>query len=188
MVTQRAILSVLILALLPLGLTATEPNGDKEKLQKELAKVEKDLKREQSRLQKKKSSVEKEYALLMKKSVQEKLGASVTKIGSTWAGGLLGPDKSDARRMVKKELRAALKNAIGPNLAPVLVDDLTSNLVDRVQGPAQVAGAEAVKVTVEDLFPEGKFEDDFDSIKGKMFTRFERLSQKRDQTPPGPDA
>lgn len=181
MVTQRAILSVLILALLPVGLTAGSPNGDKEKLQKELAKVERDLKREQARVDKKKSAIEKEYGLLMKKDVQQKLGEKIRKIGSTWAGGLQGANKGEAIRQIKKELRPVLKDNVGPNLAAVLIDDLTSNLVDRTEGPDKVGADEALKTTIEDLFPEGKFEEDFDSIKGKIFARFERLTQKREQ-------
>ena len=135
LVTQRAILALLVLSFLPLGLNASsDPGDDKEKLQKELAKVEKDIKREEMRLSKKKTDVEKEYGRLMKATVQKALSSKARSIGSTWAGALGGPGKAEAIRQIKKELRTVLKDQIGANLATLLLDDLTSNLVDRITG------------------------------------------------------
>ena len=92
LVTPRAILALLVLSLLSLRLNASsDPGGDKQKLQKELAKVEKDIKLEERRLSKKKVDVEKEYGRLMKATVQKALSRKARSIGSTWAGALVGP-------------------------------------------------------------------------------------------------
>ena len=181
LVTPRAILALLVLSLLSLRLNASsDPGGDKQKLQKELAKVEKDIKLEERRLSKKKVDVEKEYGRLMKATVQKALSRKARSIGSTWAGALVGPGKAEAIRQIKKELRTVLKAQIGANLATIILSDLTSNLVDRISGVDSIEAEEAVKITIEDLFPEGKFETDFDSIKADLFKRYARLTQKRD--------
>lgn len=180
LVTHRAILALLVLTILPHGLRASSQTGDKEKLQKELAKVEKDIKREETRLGKKKAAVEKEYARLMTAAVQKKLSTKARDIGSRWAGALDGSGKAEATRQIKKELRSVLKEQVGSNLATFLLNDMVSNLVDRIAGVDQVEAAQAVKVTIEDIFPEGKFEADFETIKSDLFKRYARLTQKRD--------
>ncbi len=179
--TPRAILVLAVLSFIPV--VAGPGNGhsnDKAKLLKELAKVEKDLAREEARLKKKKAAIEGEYVRLMKPVVRKKLTTKVRSIGSRWAGALTGADKREATRQIKKELRTALKDVIGANMAPILATDLTSNLVDRVSGVDKVDAEGAVNTTIEDLFPTGKFESDFEVVQDELFKRYNRLKSKRD--------
>ena len=171
------VLAVLVGIALPLA--TAQDNPDKLKLQKDIAALDTQLRNDEERIQKKRTDFQAEFARLNAAEVRTKIAAKLGQILGSQQANLKGPNATETRAAMRKEVFATLKDLVGSGFAAMLDEDLVNNIADRFIESGRADPARILAMTVTDSLGEDSFDKTFDDVIRPELSKGIALVQKR---------